>query len=215
MTSQILSKLYQFKRQDVSLEAEKLSFDGFFKVHTLSLQHRLFKGGVGDTLSRELFVRGPATCMLPYDPAADAVVLCEQFRVGALDYGQSPWLLELVAGINDEGEMPEEVARREAEEEAGLQVKDLLTICEYFPSPGGSNEWITLMCGWVNSAGAEGIFGLAGEGEDIRVHVVPRQEAFELVTAGHINNAASIIGLQWLQMNYLDLQQKWPATGSL
>lgn len=212
MVKPVPSGLHQFKRQDVSLINEKLSFDGFFKIHTIDLQHRLFNGGMGKSLTRELFVRGAATCMLPYDPVVDAVVMCEQFRIGAMEDEKSPWLLELVAGINDEGEGPEEVARREAEEEAGLQVKELVTICEYYPSPGGSNEWITLLCGRVDSQGAEGVYGLAEEGEDIRVHVVSRQSAFKLIASGHINNAASIIGLQWLQMNYADLQQRWRPT---
>lgn len=209
MTGQDSGKPLAFGKQDVELLAEELRFKGFFKIKSLSLQHKLFRGGMSKPFFRELFVRGAATCMLPYDPFTDSVVICEQFRVGALGHWCGPWLLELVAGINDPGELPEQTARREALEEAGLEVKNLMPICEYFPSPGGSDEWITLLCGQVNSHGAEGVFGLADEGEDIRVHVFSRQEAFSLISSGRINNAASIIGLQWLQLNYPELQDKW------
>ena len=209
MANRNTAMFHQFTRSDVEILDENIGYDGFFKIKTMVLCHQFFSGDTGKTLSRELFVRGAATCMLPYDPQADQVVMCEQFRVGALSDERSPWLLELVAGINDPGETPAETAKREAKEEAGLVVKDLLPICEYYPSPGGSDEWITLLCGLVESHGVEGIYGVAEEGEDIRVHVIPRQEAFDLIATGHVNNAASIIGLQWLQLNYSELQQKW------
>ena len=202
-------QIQQFTHKDAEVLNRESSFDGFFQIETLTLQHKLFHGGKGEKIRRELFKRGAATCLLPYDPLEDCVVMCEQFRVGAMEHADSPWLLELVAGINDPGEAPEDVARREAIEEAGLEVQDIVTICEYYPSPGGSNEWITLLCGKVNSQCAEGIYGLAEEGEDILVHVLPRTEAFGLIEKGKINNAASIIGLQWLQMNYAEVRSKW------
>ena len=214
MTRQIPGKLHEFKRSDVDVQRDELNYNGFFKIQTFSLRHKMFAGGCGKLLSRELFVRGPATCMLPYDPFADQVVMCEQFRVGALRDKYSPWLLELVAGINDPGETPAQTARREAQEEAGLQVKNLMPICEYYPSPGGSDEWITLLCGQVDSSGAEGIYGVAEEGEDIRVHVIPRQKAFGLIADGYVNNAASIIGLQWLELNHAQVQEKWCKSGA-
>jgi len=199
----------KYNRNDVDVLSERVSFDGFFKIKKLSMQHRLFSGDLGKPITRELFVRDPVTCMLPYDPLADAVVLCEQFRVGALNCGVSPWLLEIVAGINDADEAPQQTARREAQEEAGLQVGELELICEYYPSPGGSDEWVTLFCGQIDSHGVQGVYGLQEEGEDIRLHVVPREDAFSLLTKGRIINAASIISLQWLQLNYPDLQKKW------
>lgn len=209
MSKQNPFKVQKLTRSDVKILGDESKYDGFFQIKTLTLQHKLFSGTMGKTLHRELFVRGAATCMLPYDPYRDQVVICEQFRVGALQDRNSPWLLELVAGINDPGELPAETAKREAQEEAGLLVKHLVPICEYYPSPGGSDEWITLICGMVESNGAEGVYGLAEEGEDIRVHVMPRQQAFELIASGHINNAASIIGLQWLQLNHAQLRKKW------
>lgn len=199
----------QFAESDVKALSKDRAFDGFFKIDRYRLSHRLFKGGWSAELQRELFVRGDATCVLPYDAETDQVILLEQFRVGALGHNQSPWLLELVAGINDEGETPEAVARREGVEEAGIELGELKLICQYLVSPGGTNEKIHLYCGQVDASTAHGVHGLEHEGEDIKVHVVKAQEAFEYVTSGKINNAASIIALQWLQLNHDILRADW------
>lgn len=95
-------------------------FRGFYRLDRIKLRHRQFAGNMGPQLTRELFVRHDAVCVLPYDPQRDEVVLIEQFRVGAIDKAANPWLLELVAGLIDKDEQPEEVARREAVEEADL-----------------------------------------------------------------------------------------------
>lgn len=199
----------QFAASDVKVLSQDRVFDGFFKIDRYRLSHRLFKGGWSDPLQRELFVRDDATCVLPYDAVTDEVVLLEQFRVGALGRNQTPWLLELVAGINDEGETPETVARREGVEEAGITMGELKPICQYLVSPGGTNEKIHLYCGQVEASSAQGIHGLDHEGEDIKVHVVKAQKAFEYVASGKINNAASIIALQWLQLNHDILRSEW------
>lgn len=65
-------------------------FRGFYKLDKLRLRHELFAGGMGREISRELFVRHDAVCVLPYDPQRDEVVLIEQFRVGALDKVGNP-----------------------------------------------------------------------------------------------------------------------------
>lgn len=176
-------------------------FSGFYRMDILTLRHRLFSGGWGPELRRELFVRRDAVCVLPYDPWADTVVLLEQVRVGALDKSERPWLVELVAGLFDAGESPEEVAHREAREEADLTLLQLLPIVRYYPSPGGSDERVHLYCALVDSRGVGGIHGLETEGEDIRVSVWSRTEAITAMEKGQIDNAASIIGLQWLSMH--------------
>ena len=198
-----------FEVGDVNVLSKERAFDGFFKIDRYRLSHRLFKGGWGQELQRELFVRGDASCVLPYDPVTDQVVLLEQFRIGAVSHNQTPWLLELVAGINDEGETPETVVRREGVEEAGIELGELKAICEYLVSPGGTNEKIYLFCGQVDAETAKGIHGLEHEGEDIKVHVVSAKQAFEYVRSGRINNAASIIALQWLQLNHESIKSKW------
>ncbi|RDE24080.1 ADP-ribose diphosphatase [Motiliproteus coralliicola] len=203
-----------FSTEDIELLQTERVYDGFFKLDRVQLRHRLFDGGWSDPLTRELFVRDDAVCLLPYDPVRDQVLLIEQFRVGALQDPSSPWLLELVAGIVEPGETVEQVALREAEEEAGLSVQRLEPICCYHVSPGGSQEQIHLLCGQIDSRDQGGIFGLAHEGEDIRALVVSRKEAFAAVTEGRINNAATLIALQWLQMNHQRLQQLWDSDKS-
>ena len=194
---------------DVEVLQRETCFKGFYRLDRLQLRHRQFAGGMGPQLSRELFVRHDAVCVLPYDPQRDSVVLIEQFRVGAMDKSSNPWLLELVAGLIDKDEQPEEVAHREAEEEAALQLAALWPITQYYPSPGGSDERVHLYLGRCDSEGVGGVHGLAEEGEDIRVHVWPLEDALQAVKDGRIDNAASIIALQWLALNRAEVRGLW------
>lgn len=198
-----------FSQADVEVVEREECFRGFYKLDRLHLRHRLFAGGMGKLINRELFVRHDAVCVLPYDPRRDEVVLIEQFRVGALDKSANPWLLELVAGLIDKDEQPEEVARREAVEEAGLTLGALWPVCAYYPSPGGSDERVHLFVGRCDSVGAGGIHGLEEEGEDIRVHVLPFEDALARVRDGRIDNAASIMALQWLALNRDEVRGLW------
>ena len=194
---------------DVEVLQRETCFKGFYRLDRLQLRHRQFAGGMGPQLSRELFVRHDAVCVLPYDPQRDSVVLIEQFRIGAMDKSSNPWLLELVAGLIDKDEQPEEVARREAVEEADLELTALWPITQYYPSPGGSDERVHLYVGRCDSEGAGGVYGLAEEGEDIRVHVWPLEDALAAVRDGRIDNAASIIALQWLALNRAEVRGLW------
>ncbi|AHL77042.1 ADP-ribose pyrophosphatase [Stutzerimonas stutzeri] len=194
---------------DIEIVEREQCFSGFYRLDRLQLRHRLFSGGMGRQLERELFVRHDAVCVLPYDPRRDEVVLIEQFRVGAIGKVANPWLIELVAGLIDKDEQPEEVARREAVEEAGLEVAELWPVTTYFPSPGGSTERVHLYVGHCDSSNAGGVFGLDEEGEDIRVHVWSVQRALQAVRDGGIDNAASIIALQWLALNRDEIRGAW------
>ncbi|WP_437882469.1 NUDIX domain-containing protein [Pseudomonas sp. LRF_L74] len=184
-------------------------FKGFYKLDRLHVRHRLFSGEMGRVLTRELFVRHDAVCVLPYDPQRDCVVLIEQFRVGAMHKAENPWMIELVAGLIDKQEEPEEVARREAVEEADLTLGTLWPITRYFPSPGGSDEHVHLYLGRCDSSNAGGVHGLEEEGEDIRVQVWPLEDALQAVKDGRICNAASIIALQWLALNRSEVRGLW------
>ena len=187
-----------------------IGYSGFFRMEKYRLRHELFSGGWSPEITRECLERGHAVAVLPYDPERDRIVLLEQFRVGALDFPGGPWLLEIVAGIMDEpDETPEDVARRETVEEAGCELLDLIPICRYLVSPGGASESITLFCGRVNAARIGGIRGVVDEHEDIRLHVVSRSEALNLLHAGRINSAAPIIALQWLELNHARLLERW------
>ncbi|GGB99824.1 ADP-ribose pyrophosphatase [Marinobacterium zhoushanense] len=189
-----------FGPEDCHIEDDVPVFDGYFKMYRLKLRHRRFKGGEIE-IQRELFRRGNAVCVLLYDPHRDAVVMVEQFRVGALDASQGPWLLELVAGISEPGESAVDVAVRESDEEAGLAISGVHPISRFLPSPGACDEWIDLMFACVDAAQAQGVHGLPDEGEDIKVQVIDAEAAFELVRNGRINSGPAIIGLQWLELN--------------
>lgn len=206
-----MPKPFQFNASDVIVKKRETVFQGFFRMDKLWLTHPRFDGDEMPVFTRELFIRGDATCVLPYDPERDEVVLLEQFRLGALEREQSPWLLELVAGMNEDGESPEEVAQREGQEEAGLSFSRLEKVCDYLVSPGGSTEMIHLYCGQVATEAAGGLYGLAHEHEDIRAHVVAAEEAMGMISDGRINNAAAIIAIQWLQLNRSRLREEWQA----
>ncbi|HEX6141836.1 MAG TPA: NUDIX domain-containing protein [Geminicoccaceae bacterium] len=182
--------------------SREVAFEGYFQIVRVRLRHEQFRGGMGPEISREVFERGQAVAVLPYDPERDEVVLVEQFRVGALDAPGEPWLIEPVAGIVEAGETPEDVAHREAREEADVEIQDLLPACEYFVSPGGATERCQVFVGRVSTEGAGGIFGLEGEGEDIRAHVMKLDEAVRAIdTDPRFRTASALVALQWLALN--------------
>lgn len=196
-------------RADVEIMEKSTCYQGFFQMEKYRLRHRLYSGEMGPEISRELFERGHAAAVLLYDPALDVVVLLEQFRIGALQDEGGPWLLEVVAGMIEEGESPEGVALREAREESGCHVVELVHICDYMVSPGGTSERISLYCGRVDSRAAGGIHGLDAEDEDILVRAVPYAEAWSLLEQGQINSASPIIAMQWLALNRVRLRDLW------
>ncbi len=195
----------------IVIEAREVCHDGVFRLERYRLRHALFRGGMSPPLTRELFERGHAVAVLPYDPRRDAVVLIEQFRVGALARPGGPWLVEIVAGMIDGDEPPEAVARREALEEAGLRLGRLEQICRFYTSPGGSSETIHLYCAEVDSHGCGGIHGLVEEGEEIRVFSESADAALARLTAGSIDSASPVIALQWLALNRTRLRRAWAA----
>lgn len=197
-----------FTRDDVVIEKRETLFKGFYRVDKLHLRHRQFAGGLGPLITREMFVRPHAVAVLAYDPDSDEVLLIEQFRVGALETVH-PWQFEIVAGLVEPGEAPEDVARREAQEEAGVTLGQLEKVMEFLPSPGGSDELLMLYVAHADLGSAGGVHGLAEEGEDIRVNVMSVNQALAALQRGRINNAPCIIALQWLALNKPRLQARW------
>lgn len=183
-------------------------YDGFFKLSRLTLRHTRFAGGWSPPLMRELFHRGSCVAVIPYDPVLDRVVLIEQFRVGAVEIKDDPWLLEIVAGAVEAGETPEAVAHREAMEEAGCKIRELIHIADFFPTPGGCSERVTLFCGLIDASGAGGVHGRQEEHEDIQVNVVDFETAWAWLNEGLIDNAVSIIALQWLALHRSVLSER-------
>ncbi|MBE9555414.1 MAG: ADP-ribose diphosphatase [Proteobacteria bacterium] len=196
-------------RDDVEILETQTVWKGFFRMDRVRLRHRLFAGGWGQPITREVFERGHAAALLPYDPVRDEVVLIEQFRAAAMTAGAEPWLVEIVAGIIEEGETGEDVARRETVEEAGCEVTDIIPVMNVFTTPGGSSERIAIFVGRVNTQGVGGIHGLADEGEDIRVFTESLDAALARVASGGIVNVIAIAALQWLALNREEIQARW------
>ncbi|MDT3253018.1 ADP-ribose diphosphatase [Serratia sp. root2] len=196
-------------KNDVEIIARETLYRGFFSLNLYRFRHRLFNGDMSPEVKREIFERGHAAVLLPYDPVRDEVVLIEQLRIAAVDTSSSPWLLEMVAGMIEIGESVEDVCRREAQEEAGVEVGRCKPVLSYLASPGGTSERLSIMVGEVDATTAEGIHGLEEEHEDIRVHVVSREQAYRWVEEGAIDNAASVIALQWLALHHESLRKEW------
>ncbi|WP_218352342.1 ADP-ribose diphosphatase [Alteromonas lipotrueiana] len=203
------NKINSFTSQDVKILHKEPLYDGFFKMVRYDFRHKLFNGGWTDTVQREIFERGHAVAVLPYDPKTEEFVLIEQIRIGALPTSKTPWLIEIIAGIIDEGESPESVCHREAHEEAGIQLEDLTKALSYLSSPGGTTERIHVFVGRTDATLAHGVHGLPTESEDIKVYRVAEQDAWNWLQSGQIDNAASIIALQWFFIHKQTLLENW------
>ena len=202
-----MAKLRQFSQQDLHLLKEETVYKGHFELKKMYFRHKLFSGEMSGEIVRELLIKGAAAALIAYDPVRDSVILVEQVRIGAYDpkSDSSPWLLELVAGMVDKGnEDPAEVAIREAQEEAGLIVNQVEHALSIWDSPGGQLERLHLFLGLIDSSTVQSgaTHGLEEEGEDILVHVVRREQAYQWVCEGKIDNVIAVVGLQWLQLNY-------------
>jgi ADP-ribose pyrophosphatase len=194
---------------DILIENEEWMYQGFISVKRYNLKHKLYGGGWSNTFTREMVIRKHAAAVLPYDPILDRVILIQQFRIGALEDRNSAWLYEIVAGLMDKDETPEQVVKREMQEEAGVEVLELVKLYNYWMSPGGSNEFLTLFCAKVDASQAGGIHGLAEENEDIKVQTFSSAEAFEMIKSGEVRNCSSVLALQWLELHRESLRERW------
>jgi ADP-ribose pyrophosphatase len=199
---------------DLTVLSDKRVWSGRFPLDVVRFRHRRFDGAESGEKTWEVWRRGRAAAVLPYDPVADVVVLIEQFRLPALVAGLDPVLVELPAGLCDDREAPETTARRETREEMGLDVGALRRIANVLLTPGGADETCALYAGCIAAppADADGIAGHAGmedEHEDIRVRVWPADRAIAAALAGEITNSVTMIGLLWLAIERPTLRKEW------
>ena len=200
-------------RWKLEILSRETVYKGFFRIDRFRLRHRLYAGGWTTPMEREVFERGRTVGLLLYDPDADAVVLVEQFRLPPHLAGFPAWQVEIVAGIVGVDDLSAEaVARREAQEEAGIAVEGtLVPIHRFMPSPGGATETVDLLCGRVDSRGAGGIHGLAHEHEETKVLVLSYRAAMQRLRAGTIINSPTMLALYWLAANRARLRCAWRA----
>jgi ADP-ribose pyrophosphatase len=198
-----------FTHNDYEITGREVAYQGVFRLARYHLRHRLFQGGWSEEVTREILERSSAVGILPYDPILDQVALIEQFRVGTIANPSSPWVIEIIAGCIGYNESPEQVAYREANEEAACLIETLYPIYDYFVSPGGSNEYMHLFCGKINASAIGGIHGLIEESENIRAFTVSTEEALDMLRLGQIKTAPAIVALQWLQLNRDWLRSLW------
>jgi len=184
-------------------------YQGRFRVSRYQFRHGLYQGGQSPVLKREVFERGTAAAVLPYDPQRDEVVLIRQFRAGAYVAGRHPFTWEIIAGIVEDGESPEDLARREAVEEASLEIREAIPIHDVILSPGACSECCAILVGRVDATRAGGVFGLESEGENILVKALPFAEVRTMLEHGEIDNAIAVIALQWLALHRDEVRARW------
>lgn len=190
-----------WQSEDFEIKENNSVYEGFFHVKRFLLRHRSFSGEWSAWVSREQIRRADAVAAILFDPKNESLVMVEQFRTGLVNVypDQSPWLLEVVAGLLEPGESTEDALRREAKEETDCDITQLLKITDFYNSPGGFAEKTTLYCGIVDSKDKVGVMGQAHEHEDIRVHVLPVEEVLTALTQGKwLTSSSTVIALQWL-----------------
>ncbi len=199
---------------DVEIVSEDQVWDGRFPIQLIKFRHRRFDGTMSGVRRWELWRRGCAAAMLPYDPVNDCVVLIEQFRLAALAADVDSVMAEVPAGLLAPGESPESSIRRELREEVGLTADRIVWIGDFVLTPGGADERCTLFAGQVRAplAGPDGIAGYAGlaeENEDIRIRVVPALDAIDAAIAGKYPNSVTSLALLWLAARRDVLRREW------
>lgn len=191
----------------------KVEFDGYHRLESITCQPRSLKhDGMATEMSREVMFCSKMAAVLLYIPETDEILLNQQFRLGAMLAGaEDPFLLEVAAGAVDDGESTEDAARREALEETGATVTDLVFVSKCYTSAGCLAEEFHLYLGRIAKT-ESGIFGMEHEGEEIKTHILPVSEVLTLLDDGKIMNAAACILLNWFARHHGKIRQEWLMT---
>jgi nudix-type nucleoside diphosphatase (YffH/AdpP family) len=196
---------------EVRLVDDRRPYTGYFSLVESFIAHRRFDGGQSREVAREALLGSDAVTVLPYDPVADTVLVIEQFRFAVYKRGDArPWLLEPIAGRIDPGETPQDTGRREAREEAGLELRELLEVASYYPSPAAFTEYIYSFVDIADLTGVAGrIGGVDGEEEDILSHIVSFDALMELVRTGEADTAPLVMSALWLAAHRDEIRRRF------
>lgn len=189
----------------VSIENRQYILEDVFKVEEAHLRYERFNGRMSEVVRRISLERGDSVAVLIFNLTTEKLILVNQFRYPSYKNGHG-WITEIIAGILDPGETPEQTARREVDEEVGLSISRLEHIATFYPSPGGSSERIHLFYTEVSGENAKyrGTGGLVSEGEDTLAVELSLEEALGRVRSGEIMDAKTIIAIYWLENRRLD-----------
>lgn len=198
-----------YSRDDVEVRQITPLYQGAYRADRYHLRFRRFNNCWSQEVNREVFDRGHAVAVLPYDPENDEVVVLEQFRAGPFAAGDQPWMLEIVAGAIETGETPEEVAHRECVEETGLTPIFLTKIAGYYTSAGSVSEFLHLFAARVVTRNVGGVHGIVSEGEDIRVQAIASESLFAELDAQRIRTGPAVAALNWLRVHRKQLRSAW------
>jgi nudix-type nucleoside diphosphatase (YffH/AdpP family) len=179
----------------IRLKGERVLSDNYGTLKSTTFEWRR-NDGAWQTMTRDVFDRGNAAAILPYNLARRTVVLVRQFRLPTYVNGYDDLLIEAAAGLLDDAS-PEDRIRAEAEEEIGYRLRHVHKVFEAFMSPGAVTEMIHFFVAEyepemrVSDGG-----GLAHEGEDIEVLELAFDEALKMISDGRIVDAKTIMLLQ-------------------
>jgi GDP-mannose pyrophosphatase NudK len=146
----------------------------------------------------EIYFRPDAVAILMVDAEAQRFLLARQFRLPTfLNENKNGYLTETCAGLINEGETPEEAARREVKEETGYPINQLEKIGGIYTSAGGITEFVHLFTANYQSGGPhEKGGGKAGEGEDIELLELSFSDAREQLKQGAMSDAKTMLLIQ-------------------
>lgn len=194
-------------RPPFTIVSRETVWQGFCRVERIVFDQAT---RAGDTrrLTFEVESHGRAAAVLAYDPKRREAVLVRQLRLPPGLDGEDPMSLEIIAGLLDRTtEDPEATARREAHEEAGLDLDTVELIAATRPSPGLSSEkvWLYLAEVDLDRARVADGGGLAHEGEDIEVVILPLAALAALVDEGERLDMKTLLAVQTLRVRRPEL----------
>ncbi|WP_343485890.1 GDP-mannose pyrophosphatase NudK [Allomuricauda sp. d1] len=185
-----------------NIKKEILS-DNWYTLNKYTFDYQK-EDGTWETQHREAYDRGNGAAILLYNKNKGTVILTRQFRMPTYVNGnEDGMMVEVCAGLLD-GDNPEDCIRKETEEETGFKIDNVQRVMETYMSPGSVTEILYLFVGAYEDrmrVGEGG--GAAHETENIEVLELKFEEALKMVQTGEINDAKTILLLQWVQINEL------------